>query len=85
MLELYQFEQCPYCKKVREKLTDLNLDFISRNMKKGTEKRKILTTLGGKDQVPLLMDMDNQVIMYESDRIVEYLEANYGTSGKQTQ
>ena len=77
MLELYQFEQCPYCKKVREKLTELNLDFICRNVKKGTEKRKILNTLGGKDQVPLLIDMDNKVIMYESDRIVEFLEANY--------
>lgn len=78
MLELYQFEQCPYCKKVRDILTELNLDYICRNVKKQTEKRKILMTLGGKDQVPLLVDMDNQVLMYESDRIVEYLQANYG-------
>jgi len=77
MLELYQFEQCPYCRKVREKLTELNIDYICRNVAKGTEKRQIIMTLGGKDQVPLLVDLDNQIIMYESDRIIEYLELNY--------
>jgi glutathione S-transferase len=45
---------------------------------KGSEKSSILTTLGGKQQVPLLVHLDNRVIMYESDRIVEYLELNYG-------
>lgn len=77
MLELYQFEQCPYCKKVREKLTELNIDFICRNMQKGTKKREILMTLGGKDQVPFLVDMDKGIFMYESDKIIEYLNNNY--------
>ncbi|OGI23584.1 MAG: hypothetical protein A2287_04660 [Candidatus Melainabacteria bacterium RIFOXYA12_FULL_32_12] len=78
MLELYQFEQCPYCKKVREKLTELNLDYICRNVQKGTRKRGILLTLGGQDQVPFLVDQDKEVYMYESDKIIEYLDKNYG-------
>lgn len=77
MLELYQFEQCPYCKKVREKLTELNLDYICRNVTKGSKKREILGTIGGRDQVPFFIDMDKQVAMYESDEIVKYLDKNY--------
>lgn len=78
MLELYQFEQCPYCKKVRTALSDLNLDYICRNVPKMTKKREILTTLGGQDQVPFLVDLDKGVMMYESDEIVKYLEKTYG-------
>lgn len=78
MLELYQFEQCPYCKKVREKLTELNIDYICRNVQKGTRKRGIIITLGGKDQVPFLVDIDKDIFMYESDKIVEYLDKTYG-------
>ena len=80
MLELYQIEQCPYCKKVRQKLTELNIDFICRNVENGTRKRGILLTLGGKNQVPFLVDLDKDVFMYESDHIVEYLEQNYKTT-----
>ncbi|EKE03134.1 MAG: hypothetical protein ACD_20C00251G0005 [uncultured bacterium] len=78
MLEVYQFEQCPYCKKVREKLTELNLDYIYRNVQTGTRKRGILITLGGKDQVPFLVDQDKEVYMYESEKIIEYLDKTYG-------
>jgi len=77
MLELYQIEKCPYCKKVREKLSELNLDFICRNMQSGSAKRQILITLGGKDQVPFFVDMDKGISMYESYKIVEYLEKTY--------
>ncbi|MFB6204111.1 MAG: glutathione S-transferase N-terminal domain-containing protein, partial [Candidatus Nanohaloarchaea archaeon] len=30
--ELYEFEGCPYCRKVREKLTELQIDFIARQV-----------------------------------------------------
>ena len=80
MLELYQFEQCPYCKKVREKLTELDLDYICRNVPKGSETRELLVDLGGQEQVPFLVDTNGGEVvkMYESDDIVDYLEENYG-------
>jgi glutaredoxin 2 len=77
MLELYQISHCPYCKKVRQKLGDLNLDYICRNVESGTKKRETLIKLGGKDQVPFLMDMDKGIMMYESDEIVKYLDNTY--------
>jgi len=33
--------------------------------------------IGGKTQVPLLVDQQNGVTMYESDAIMQYLEENY--------
>lgn len=78
MLELFQFEKCPYCKKVREKLSELELDYICRNVPFNSEKRKLLTVLGDKEQVPMLIDMDKSLLMYESDDIIQYLEETYG-------
>ena len=80
MLELYQKESCPYCQKVRHKMTALDLDFISRNVSGGNSKKaEMLTKLGGMVQVPFLVDTDKGVSMYESDDINNYLEENYSS------
>jgi glutaredoxin 3 len=80
MLELYQKEGCPYCQKVRAKMTELDLDYICRNVRDGDSKKAaLLTKLGGEVQVPFLIDTDNNVAMYESDDIVKYLEKNYSS------
>jgi glutathione S-transferase len=78
MLELYQKEGCPYCQKVRYRMTELDLDYICRNVSgSGSAKAEILTKLGGMVQVPYLVDTDKNVAMYESDDIIKYLEENY--------
>ncbi|NCO04854.1 MAG: glutaredoxin [Candidatus Magasanikbacteria bacterium] len=80
MIELYQMEHCPFCAKVRQKMEELDLDYICRNMPKGSPKRKLLVALGGKEQVPYLVDTTNPknpVMMYESDDINDYLEKTY--------
>jgi len=80
MLELYQKESCPYCQKVRAKMTELDLDYICRNVRDGDSKKEaLLVKLGGKVQVPFLVDTDNGVTMYESDDIVKYLETKYSS------
>jgi glutathione S-transferase len=78
MLELYQFEHCPYCAKVRAALTELELDYVIRNVPKGSEKRSFLRALGGKEQVPFLVDQERNVMMYESDDIIAYVQEHYG-------
>lgn len=76
MIELYQIEHCPYCVKVREKLTELGLSYIVHN-RTNAETEKRLIQLGGKRQVPFLVDPEQNVMMYESDDIVNYLEEQY--------
>lgn len=77
MIELYQKENCPYCKKVRDALNELELDFVCRISKTGTKQREIMLKLGGQAQVPFLVDQEKGVMMYESDDIVAYLRKTY--------
>lgn len=78
MLELYASPDCPYCLKVMRKMSELGLDYIfrSHDFTKGQESRGY--KIGGKTQVPLLVDASKDVVMYESADIVDYLEKNYG-------
>jgi len=78
MIELYQKEECPYCKRVREVLNELNLDFICRISKSGTKQREVMLQLGGQAMVPFLVDQERGVMMYESEDIIAYLRATYG-------
>jgi len=82
-LELYNMEGSPYCRKVREALCELDLDFIVRNVPKGSPKRRDLERRGRKVQVPYLIDPSSGVAMYESDAIVSYLWNPYGPGSAQ--
>ena len=85
MLELYQSEGCPHCAKVREKLSELGVSYISHNPRLPGDAGGDITNevmydeliAGGEDQIPYLVDTHRGVTMYESDDIVEYLEAHY--------
>jgi glutathione S-transferase len=78
-LELYEFETCPYCRKVREALTMLDLDVLVRpSPRDGTRFRPEGIARGGKRQFPLLIDPNLDVLLYESDAIVAHLYKHYG-------
>src|SRR2546427_730180 len=47
MLELYDFEACPYCRKVREALSELDLDYLDHPVAHGSPRRAELVRLGG--------------------------------------
>ena len=76
---LYEFESCPFCRKVREALTLLDLEADLRPCPKGGQRfRPELVARGGKAQFPYLVDPNTAKEMYESDAIVRYLFAEYG-------
>ena len=76
---LYEFESCPYCRKVREAITVLDLEADVRPCPKGGERfRPEVIERGGKAQFPYLVDPNNGKEMYESDAIVRHLFAEYG-------
>lgn len=83
MLELYEYADCRFCERVRQTLNRLNIEYTSRIV--GSEEddanRVKLLELGGKKQVPFLVDSsdpNNWVMMYESGDIVKYLEEKFG-------
>jgi len=78
-LQLYEFEGCPFCRKVREALSILDLEAEIYPCPKGGERhRPEVVRRGGKAQFPWLVDPNTGVEMYESDDIVRYLFENYG-------
>ena len=78
-LQLYEFEACPFCRKVREALSILDLDAdVFPCPKNGPRFRPEVTRRGGKAQFPYLVDPNTRVEMYESDAIVAYLFERYG-------
>ena len=79
LLQLYEFEGCPYCRLVREALTELDLDAMIYPCPKGGKRfRPRATKLGGKAQFPLLVDPNTGEQMYESMDIIAYLFETYG-------
>jgi glutathione S-transferase len=78
LLELYDFEACPYCRKVREVLCELDLDYLVHPVAHGSPRRHELRNLGGKVQVPFLVDPNTKTRLYESDDIIDYLNERYG-------
>ncbi|MEZ4330162.1 MAG: glutathione S-transferase N-terminal domain-containing protein [Myxococcota bacterium] len=80
-LVLYEFEACPFCRRVREALTRLDLEVLVRPCPKGGGRHRAeLVALGGRAQVPFLVDPNTGDRLYESRDIVEHLERHYGGS-----
>ncbi len=77
MLLLIHKEECPFCGKVRQFMSDHKISYISLVSPSGSKSRAILQALGGKDQVPFLIDFDQGIFIYESGDIIQYLEKNY--------
>jgi glutathione S-transferase len=79
LLELYEFEGCPYCRKVREALSQLDLDALVFPCPKGGPRfREEVKAKGGKAQFPYLVDPNTGKALYESDDIVRHLYTEYG-------
>lgn len=77
-LVLYDMENCPYCRLVREVLTELDLDvLILPCPKNGQRFRPKAKDLGGKFQFPFLVDPNTGTQMYESADIIRYLAKTY--------
>ncbi len=77
LLELYSYEGCPFCRIVRETLSELELPYLLHNVPRGGARREALVALAGKMQVPYLVDPNTEVAMFESADIVRYLNETY--------
>lgn len=77
-LELYEYEASPYCRLVREVLTELDLDcMIYPCPQEGRRFRPKVIATGGKALFPFLIDPNTGAQLYESADIIEYLARTY--------
>jgi glutathione S-transferase len=65
MLELWQTEWCPASRRVREQLTELGVDYITRQVPVDKDHRTALKRLTGSDTIPALVLEDGTVIIGE--------------------
>ena len=73
MLRLFILETCPYCKKVIDFLDNQHMKYEKIDIT-DKESESALIRIGGKRQVPFLVDTDRNIQMYESKDIIEYLK-----------
>lgn len=79
LLELYDIEASPYCRPVREVLSELDIDaMIYPCPANGTRFRPRVQEMGGKQQFPFLVDPNTGDRLFESADIVDHLRLTYG-------
>ena len=80
-LILYEFDSSPYCRKVRDACTALDLEVLCKPCPGALPGGKFSDELfarTGRRTVPYLIDEGLGVEMFESDDIMNHLFANYG-------
>lgn len=77
--QLYHFDFCPFCMRVRRFLEQSGMNIPLRNIHQEKAAHQELVSGGGSQQVPCLrIEANGQVRwLYESADIIEYLRANY--------
>jgi glutathione S-transferase len=75
---LYQAEWCPYCARVRAKMTDLLLDYKIVNVPQAHAQRGIVQEVSGQTGIPVMVD--GEVVLTDDDDIIPYLDKHYGRS-----
>ena len=73
---LYQAEWCPYCARVRKKMTDLLLDYKTVNVPHSHAERDVVKQVSGQTSIPVLVDGD--VVLDDDDDIIPYLDKKFG-------
>jgi glutaredoxin 2 len=73
MFDLYILEHCPYCNKVRTFMDENGIKYNKIDIEEAANEEALIK-LGGKRQVPFLVDKDRNIQMYESLDIIEYLK-----------
>lgn len=73
MLELFMLNFCGYCKKVMKYLDEHKIPYKKLDIS-DKQNEEMLIKLGGKRQVPFLVDKEHGVELYESNDIIEYLK-----------
>ncbi|HUK77445.1 MAG TPA: glutathione S-transferase N-terminal domain-containing protein [Thermoleophilia bacterium] len=75
MLTLYQAEWCPYCHRVRQVMTELELTYTCVNVPLARPDRAQVRELSGQEAVPVLKD--GRKVIVGSSEIVAHLRDTY--------
>ena len=75
-VELWQAEWCPHSHKVRQRLTELGLDFTARQVPAEPTERDALVRASGTNEIPVLVGDGGEVLRGEGE-ILSWLDENF--------
>ena len=76
MIELYQAEWCPHSHRVRQRLTELGLDFVARQVPVDPAERTELEQATNRRSIPTLV-LDDGSIVGGGDEILAVLDRRF--------
>lgn len=77
MIEVFQAEWCPHSAKVRERLTELGVDFVARQVPAEGEDRSVLKERTGQEGIPAIVLEDGTVLAGDDAEIIAGLEERF--------
>lgn len=77
MIQLFQAEWCPYSSAVRQRLTELGVDYVVRQVAPEAADRDGLREATGDDVIPALVLDDGTVLSGETAEIVAELDERF--------
>ncbi len=80
MLTLFQAEWCPYSHRVRQRLTELGVDVVLKQVEPTRGEREELKRIAGTDSIPVLLDDDGNVVGPDTESAMAWLDANVAES-----
>jgi glutathione S-transferase len=76
MIELFQTEWCPASRRVRQRLTELGVDYVIRQVPADPAKRTALEEATGATSVPVLL-LDDGTELVGEERILAYIDEHF--------
>ena len=76
MIELYQAEWCPHSHRVRQRLTELGLDFVAHQVPVDPAERTELERATGGRSIPTIV-LDDGSVIRDDDEILAALDVRF--------
>jgi glutathione S-transferase len=76
MIELFQTEWCPASRRVRQRLTELGVDYVNRQVPVEQEKRTALCAVVGAKTIPALR-LENGAAIVGEENILAFLAEQF--------
>ena len=77
MIQLFQAEWCPYSRVVRERLTELGVDYVARQVAPYPPERDALREATGVDSIPVVVLDDGEVVGGDTREILAVLDKRF--------
>jgi len=76
-MELYQAEWCPHSARVRQRLSELGVSFVARQVPAERVDREEMRRKTGTDEIPALLLDDGTAVTGDADAIIAHLDAHF--------